>query len=375
MSEVKRGSPAAAIESEDQDSERSNELVAQIGAEIAMPLSAALERISALTATGRIDRDGLRALRDEVEQARRIGMIGQQLSRFASGRVRQSPEQVQLGDALSGVLAHRSRETQARGVALKPTLKAVSVTVDASLLFSLLNTTIDWALPNAQSCIEFRIDLTARPIRARITCRFAHRETEVPRKGGGPDVPPGLDALAWRLLEQTAWTLGLRIARKDERGTTSLVLEFPHTVQVGQSPVAATLVDDEASSTNSKALAGSHVLVISSRRELRDEIRAALRNMHLLIDFVGSIPEAAGFCREGLPHAIIVEQNQLGERYAEFRDDILAEVPGFAFVEIVAEGSTFEMSGLNGAAEARVGRQVIANSLPAALMYELSKGL
>ena len=50
-------------------------------------------------------------------------------------------------------------------------------------------------------------------------------------------------------------------------------------------------------------------------------------------------------------------------------------VPDFVFIEIVEEGSAFEMSGLNGATVARVGRAVIGSSLPAALMFELSKSL
>ena len=104
-------------------------------------------------------------------------------------------------------------------------------------------------------------------------------------------------------------------------------------------------------------------------------IRDALRNMNLLIDFVNSVEEAANFCREGLPHAIIVESIQRGERFAAFRAEIVAEVPDFVFIEIVEEGNTFEMSGVGGATMARVGRDVIATSLPAALMFELSKGL
>ena len=117
------------------------------------------------------------------------------------------------------------------------------------------------------------------------------------------------------------------------------------------------------------------MLVVASRRELRVEIRDALRNMNLLVDFVGSVKEAANFCKEGLPHAIIIESIQLGERFSAFRDEILSEVPDFVFIEIVEEGSAFEMSGLNGAEIARVGRAVIASSLPAALMFELAKGL
>jgi len=125
MSEASRSAAARAQAVDDDassDDERWHDLVSQVGAEIAAPLTAALERIHVLTATGKIDRAGLRALRDEVEQARQIGMIGQQLTRFASGRVRQSHEVLQLEEVMKSVLALRSRETQARGIALKPLL-------------------------------------------------------------------------------------------------------------------------------------------------------------------------------------------------------------------------------------------------------------
>ena len=52
---------------------------------------------------------------------------------------------------MNGVIAHRSRETTARGIVLKPSLKPAEVIVDASLLFSVPNSTLDWALANAHS--------------------------------------------------------------------------------------------------------------------------------------------------------------------------------------------------------------------------------
>ena len=108
---------------------------------------------------------------------------------------------------------------------------------------------------------------------------------------------------------------------------------------------------------------------------MRVLIRDAMRNMSMLVDFVGSVEEAASFCREGLPHAIIVDSIQKGSRFTHFRDEILDEVPDFVFIEILEQGSTFEMSGTNGAQMARIGRDVVASSLPAALMFELSRGL
>lgn len=368
--------PVAPNHTAGDDHQRWHELVAQIGAEIAAPLTAALERINTLTSTGKIDRQGLRELRDEVEAARQVGMIGQQLTRFASRRLRQSHERLQLADVLNGVIAHRARETNARGVVVKPSLKPVEVIVDASLLFSVLNSTVDWALANAHSQIDFAIDVKAWPAHARLACRFAHRPVDELVDGHAANVPRGLDSLTWRLIEQTAWTMGLIVERKDDGAITNLTLEFPRTAHTNIEGVSALdLNDGFAPSTNSQPLAGSHVLVIASRREMRVLIRDALRNMSLIIDFVNSVDEAVAFCREGLPHAVIVESIQAGERFAHFREEISKEVPNFVFIEIIEEGATFEMSGFGGSPMARVGREVLASSLPSALMFELSKSL
>ena len=378
MSEISRPTlaPAAAQSGPDADPkvdrERWHALVSQVGAEIAAPLTAALERINTLTSTGRIDRQSLRELRHEVEAARQAGMIGQQLTRFASGRLRQSHERLQLAEVVNGVLAHRSRETQARGILLKPLLKPAEVIVDASLLFSLLNSMLDWALANAHSHIELWIDNKQWPAHARLHCRFANRPADVL---DAVEAPQGLDSLSWRLLEQTAWTMGLIVERADTDGITALRLEFPRTVSAIEGVSALEINDGFAPSSNSQPLAGSHVLVIASRREMRLQIRDALRNMSLIIDFVNSVDEAVGFCRDGLPHAIVIESIQNGERFAAFREDITDEVPGLVFIEIIEEGSTFEMSGFDSTRMARVGRDLIASSLPSALLFELSKSL
>ena len=368
---------AKEADTERAEPERWHELVAEIGAEIAAPLTSALARVHELTTTGRIDRGGLRALREEIEQARQIGMIGQQLTRFASGRLRQTHERMQLADTLKGVLAHRSRETQARGIVLKPVLKPAEVIVDASLLFSLLNTTLDWALLNARSHIEFKVDVKTWPVHARLTCSFSHQPADEPVDAAANDArPSGLDSLHWRLLEQTAWTMGLPVDRKSDGSLTTLTLEFPRTANDEIEGVSTVELDDGfAPSTNSKPLAGSHVLVVASRRDMRVQVRDALRNMGLIVDFVNSVDEAIDFCRDGLPHAIVIESIQSGERFAHFRDELTREVPDFVFIEIIEEGAAFEMSGFSGSTMARVGRDVIASSLPSALMFELSKGI
>ncbi len=71
MSDVRhRPAADAATDPDATDEARWRDLVAQLSVEIAAPLTAALERVHALASTGRIDRASLRALREEIVQAR-----------------------------------------------------------------------------------------------------------------------------------------------------------------------------------------------------------------------------------------------------------------------------------------------------------------
>lgn len=348
-------------------------LLTQVSREIAGPLTSAMERIVTLATTGKIDRQSLRALREEVEAARRAGLVGQQLSRFASGRVRQSHERLNLTVLLKDVFVQRGRDLQARGLPLRQVLKPAEVVADASLLFALLNALLDWCAEHARSAIDFRLEHTAWPVRARLVCRFAYR---APRDLPAGAAAPSLDTLAWRLVQQSAWTMGLQVEREESGIETVAALTFPRTLNHEVDGASALELDaGYPSSLNSKPLAGSHVLVLASRREMRMQVREALAHMGLILDFVTSIDEAREFCSTGMPHALLYEAVLDGERVAGLREELRAEVPQLVLVELVEEGDVFEMADANPVQVARVGREGLASSLPSALVYELSKHL
>jgi hypothetical protein len=168
--------------------------------------------------------------------------------------------------------------------------------------------------------------------------------------------------------------MGLVLQREVTGNRVSATLEFPRTVN--ESIAGVTAIDLDAgfgTSLNSQPLAGSHVLVIAARREMRIAVRSAIADMGLVLDFVGSVDEAIGFCKEALPHAVVFEAALRGERLDRLADEIRAEVPGFAFIEVAEEGEAFEVSGFNGQSYARVGRDSLAQSLPSAIVFELSK--
>ena len=351
-------------------------LVSEFGADVAGPLTAALERIDSLTASGRITRADLRALREEVQQARQAGMLGQQLTILASGGLRHSAERLVLDDTVESVLTRRAAEVPERMVVVEVSPDKSEVIVDATLLFSLLNTLFDWALGHSTGRFEFRTGPGSAVGYVQLECRYEPLRRE-PAATDAADTPrpPRLNTLVWRILEQTAAAMGLVLQHHDDAQIASLTLQFSCAAPEEVPPVALAASDEGAApaAANPRPLAGSQVLVISSRRDMRVQVRDALRNMGLMIDFVSSVNEAAQFAEGGAPDAVIIESIQRGDRFAKFRETLRANSPDIAFIEIVEQGRTFEKSGFGEESLGRVGRDVIETALPAALVHELSR--
>lgn len=361
-----------------------HDLVAQIGSEVASALSMALERVNQLTTTGRIDRAGLQALREEIELARRVGMMGQQVCRFASGRVQVARERLNLTGLLHEALRQRGREIDARGLEVRQVLAPAEVMGDATLMFTLLQAVLDWSFQHAVSRIDLTLDIRNWPSVARLACAFAHQPPDEVDSHPMPldaENEATLDTMSWRLLHQTAAVLGLRVARKDTPGRTALSIEFPDTLAPRLDSVHGALStlsgpefeDSSHQALNSRPLAGRHVLVVASRRELRNTIRESLKPLGLMLDFVTSVEEATAFCRGAVPHAIVYEHALGAERFERLRTDTLAAVPNTAFIEIADDGKGFETVHSGGRPHVRVGRDAVVGSLAAALSYELTR--
>jgi hypothetical protein len=363
-------------------------LLAQLGAEVARTLSSALERVTTLTTTGQIDREGLRALRDEIDAARRGGIMGQQLVRLAASDLRHAHEAVDLANLLREALTLRQREAHFRRLAVKQTLADVTVVGDAALVFALIEAVLDWSFEHARSRVMFRLDtkqMAASNARtARLTCAFLRRHPEAASgattaagPGAGPNLEdPVLNTVAWRLLQQTSKVMGLTLKRRDKADRCELRIKFP----AREAPVTAAplLPDLEVEDTSVKAsfahtLLGRHIVVLSAQRELRNIVRDALRPTGSMVDFVSSLDEAQGLFEDALPHAVVYESCLGDARFDRLRGTLLLEVPTLAFVRISPDGSAFEVLEADGHPYASVSQDGVAESLPAALLFELSR--
>lgn len=381
-------------------------LLAQVGGEVARTLSSALERVSTLIATGQIDRDGLRALREEIDAARRASIMGQQWARLSDSNLQPAHQHVDLTALLREALTQRHRETQARGLEIKQALAEVALESDAALVFSLIETMLDWTLEHARSRAVFRLESKSLPARARLTCAFLRRHPNPARRhgpdpihiGGQPDLEdPALNTVAWRLLQQTAAVLGLGLKRRDTGERCELRLHFPSTVAAvaaattvataavtAVAPVEKTKVkaalpapppDEDAGVQMpfSATLAGRHIVVLSAQREVRNIVRDALRPTGSMVDFVTTLDEAQRLFDEALPHAVVYEASLAGSRFSGLRNSLLLETPTLAFVQITPDSRAFEVLEFDGYPYASVGLDGLLESLPAALLFELSR--
>ncbi len=356
-------------------------LAGQVGAEVAAALSSALERVRLLAETGRIGQQSLLALQDELRQARQIAIVGQQVSRLAAGHVQQAPEVLELPQLLRESMGQRAEEIAARGLEVKQRLQPAAVSVDPSLLFTLLVSLLDWAFEHCRgSTLQLSTGLNPWPVHAVLHCDFAWRapdrvtpdaelalEAERAERGASP-----LDTMAWRLVEHSAQAMGVTIQRQVTAQRVQLALAFPEAPRRWPRLVDALSALEDPYAMRSRPLADSEVLLVTQRPEMRRLVHEATAGMGLMLRIALDLAEAREMAAEAPPHALVVDERNpevdrlIGELKAGSTGPALLHVnEAFQGLEISTSGR-FEIL--------RVARDQIVKELPAALGYALNKG-
>ena len=355
------------------------DVVARIGAEVSAPLTAALERVLALANSGRIDRHGLQALRQEIDSARRVGLRGQQIARLASGTVRQAVERLDLAQGLHEVLHGLAVHGYGRAITMPPAPTKAEVMGDASLLHAVLDAAADWSAALARANVDWRIEVRPWPVRARVLCRFAH----LPADHAGPRQTPGdgtsgshhesrLDTLDWLLLTYTAHMAGVAVLRKDSPTHTLLTLEFLNTVN-GTLEGAAAMDLVATADGGAQNIGGCQLLVLASRRSTRQRLREATHGQDLLIDSVSTVEDAALFCQDGAPQVLVYESAFNGAALVALQGQLDRNSPSVVQIEVLPSGDDCTMSTPGANAVSQLGIDALHNMLLPVLVLELGR--
>jgi hypothetical protein len=208
---------AAALEAA---STRWREVVSKVGEDIAGPLTAALNRVAQLTQTGKIDRQSLKALRCEIEKARHVGMVSQQLARWTQQSMPQTPEPLPLAEIFKEAMALRRADLQDRGLVVRPALSQGRLEIDPELIFALFNACLDWAMEHACGAIDVRMQdlgLAEHLPEADLRMEWQFKKQR--------DVSH-TENLNWVLLSQIADAMNVQIQHSEADDIVSLVLDF-----------------------------------------------------------------------------------------------------------------------------------------------------
>lgn len=340
-----------------------------IGSQLSEPLAAMQHVLRQLEQTSNCTSSQVRLLKASIDAASIIAKQSQQISRLASGRLRQAHERLRLDVVLRRHLHERADAFQRHGVELYTSLKSVEVIVDASLLNSLLDAALDWSVSMGQRLV-ITLEVKNWPENGLL---FIRTSQSVATAASQADSMDG-QTLGWYLLSETGHAMGVSVEKVAMDQELNLLIEFPRTVKRMEGMTAIELdTGFDSLNSESKPLAGHRVLVITNDEAMRVEVLNICRRMGLAVDFCPSTAQGMRFCELDRPHMVVVDQRVKDHVFEELRTDLRNTHPNYPFIEIASESNTLEVAGWMSDSMTRLSRDSLRSQLPSILALELSK--
>ncbi|MBC5765147.1 hypothetical protein [Ramlibacter albus] len=349
-------------------------LVATLSEQAVESSNLVLRALEFLVGAGRLRRTEAKALSDALYQLRDTSLRAQQITRLASGRIRQAKDRVDLADVIRQLIDERANEFAEHGAEVHAVLAPTDVLLDPPAAVSLVNTIIDWGLSFSRE-VHLTLEAPEMPGPARLVVRVA----TPPGAHGQPGStswqarPRGRrlnDGLHWMLLRQMAASAHIKVTRLSEPGVALVAIEFPKTFLNAEGIATMELLDAESSMAQ---LEDGWVLVVVRDPVLRRAALEALRSVSVEAQGAADFNEARGCILSGKPQALVVGFDSVGTQLHEFRADALGHDWKCPVVEITQESPSFHVNGFEGFETAKVGREDVSKELAPAVLFELVK--
>ncbi|MCG2592760.1 hypothetical protein LZ009_08185 [Ramlibacter sp. XY19] len=349
-------------------------LVAALSEQAVESSNLLLRALNYLVGAGRLRRSEAKALSDAMHQLRATSLRAQQITRLASGRIRQARERVDLAELVRHVLDERKSEVEAASAAVRSELQPVDVLLDPPVAISLLNAILDWGLSFSK---EMTITLVPSewPGPAQLKVRVKTPPPSSPHAGGvGWTVRPRgrrlNDGLHWMMLRQIAASSSLEVTRSREDGAALLTIDFPKTFLSTEGMACLELTDD---SNQAAPLRDTWVLVISQDDRIRGEAVDALRKMGIDAVAAADTVAAKSVIADSRPNVLVTAYDIRPADIAAFRQEVLGGEDRCPLVEITRELPSFHLSGFDRFETPKVGREQLTAELPPTVLFELVK--
>lgn len=348
-------------------------LVAALSEQAVESSNLLLRALNYLVGAGRLRRTEAKALGDAMHQLRGTSLRAQQITRLASGRIRQAHERVDLAELIGRVVQERAGEHAAAGMAVRCETEPVDVLLDPPVAISLINSVLDWAQTFSKEVV-FSLARAEWPrpaqLRVRVTTPPPAPRTPQP---GWVQRPRGRrlnDGLHWMMLRQTAASSGLGVTRTGAEGLAIVTIEFPKTFLSND---GISCLEAEEMQPGGTAMQDAWVLVVARDEKLRGEAVDALRRMGIAAEAVRGTEEAGAACASRRPQVIVCGYDVPLEEVVAFRARVLGGEERCPLVEITRELPSFHLNGFDRFETPKVGREQLASELPPTVLFELVK--
>jgi hypothetical protein len=372
-------------------------LVATLSEQSVESSNVVLRALDFLVGAGRLRPAEAKALGETLRELRETSLRAQQITRLASGRIRQARDRVEMASVIQGLLDERCAAFEGAGVMVRGVLSPVDVLLDPPVAVTLVNTIIDWAMAFSKD-ITLRVDTPVWPMAARLVVSVvtpqgagaepgktagraaataapqaaaggtrAARAAKAPRDRSGRRINDGLH---WMLLRQIALAANLSVVRSGAPGLAVLTVEFPKTFKHADGLSSVELFEDEAHDL--ARYQDSWVLVVAGDEQLRLEAVEALRLSGVAARAVIGIAQAREAVAQSRPDAMVVSQELPGHEFEVFREQAMGR-DRCPVIEITDASPSFHTLGFEGWEVAKVGRKELERELAPAVLFELAK--
>jgi hypothetical protein len=273
-----------------------------------------------------------------------------------------------LDELTRRVIADNDWRYYQSGLVIEQHLQPVEVIVDPGLLVSLVEVAIDCAGRHGQA-IAMYLKVKNWPEHAILTIKASQHVTTQGTQQTAEE------SLEWVMLLQYAQAMGVLVERERFDDHLLLTLEFSRTVKKleGLTAIEVDAGGDSSAGTESQALAGHRVLLVSGDEKLRSSVRDVCDSMRLVMDACPTVRQAVRYCELDKPDLILVDERLHDAQFDQLRQDLLRHDVNFPFVEVATGTNVVEVASWEGDSMSRISRDALKNQLPSMLAMELAK--
>ena len=355
-------------------------LVATLSEQAVESSNLILRALDFMVGAGRMRRAEAKALSDALYRMRDTSLRAQQITRLASGRIRQARDRVELAELIRDLLDSRKEEFSAASANVQSILNPVDVLLDPPVAVSLVNNVVDWALSFSKE-LTIALDTPVWPAPARLVVRVATPPRTAPASPGSHTGTWGTkergrrknDGLHWMLLRQIADSANLTVTRSGAEGAAIVTIDFPKTFLSAEGVSSVELFGED--SPGATSLLNAWVIVIISDSKLRATALEALKRAGVDSKGAGSVAEARLMAGDRKPNTLVVSSDMMGPDFHSYKMEVLGLDGHCPVVEITERAPSFHNSGFHGVEVAKVGREQLKKDLGPTVLFELAKSV